>query len=72
MSLFLADNPDEPHPRDLIQLLDPSGQPSMNHTRVKRFISYDRHEELWEVLDTFNQVRVIAAKGNHEWLEVWI
>lgn len=66
------DNPDEPQARDLIQLLDPDGTPSMSYSRVKKYLSHDRHEELWEVLDSINQVRIITTKGNHEWLEVWL
>lgn len=60
----------EPQPRDLIQLLDLQGFPSDTYSRVRGIISYDRHEELWEVRDSLNQCRYITALRPSEWLEV--
>lgn len=61
----------EPQPRDLIQLLNPSGDPSDTWSRVKSFVSYDRDEELFEVIDTWGRVRIITAGSQpREWLEV--
>jgi len=61
----------EPQVRDLIQLLGPDGLPSETQTRVKSFVSYDRDEELFEVIDTWGRTRIITAGAQpREWLEV--
>lgn len=61
---------DEPQVRDLVRLLDPDGEPSGTHTRVKTVVSYDRHEDCWEIIDSWNQTRIITHATPNEWLEV--
>lgn len=63
--------PAEPCQGDEIRLIGPSGEPNGIVTRVKRVLSEDPDEDLWEVLDKFNQVRFITKTDKEdEWLEV--
>ena len=61
----------EPQPSDMIQLLDFEGEVSDTWSRVRVILSHDRHEEVWEVLDSLGQVRLITAGAQPgAWLEV--
>lgn len=70
MWMHLQDRPDEPQPRQRIQLLDFEGEPSDRWTKVRAVVSHDRREEIWEVIDDQNRVRFITAAAPREWLEV--
>lgn len=70
MWMHLLDRPDDPQPRQRIQLLDFQGFPSDRWTRVKAVVSEDRNQELWEVIDDQGRERIITAAAPHEWLEV--
>lgn len=63
------DRPDEPEVRDYIRLLDLLGEPSQKVVRIKQVIANDPREELWEVIDEYNQTRIIT-ESEDGWLEV--
>lgn len=70
MSPYHRSEPAEPQLGEFIQLLGPDGELTETVSRVKTVVSYDRRQELWEVVDSMNQVRVITAGEPESWLEV--
>lgn len=60
----------EPHPGDEILLVGPDGEPDGKVSKVKVIVSEAKELDLWEVIDSFNQVRVITESKPRTWLEV--
>lgn len=71
MTNFLSPRANEPCCGDRIMLLAADGSPANKTTKVKSVISEDREEELWEVVDSFNQTRIITGYTEDiQWIEV--
>lgn len=66
----LSDKHLEPHQGDEIIHLDADGQPSEKMTKVKAILSEDRDEELYEVIDNYNQTLIITRLSETSWIEV--
>lgn len=68
----LQDRHDEPFPGDEIILVDDVGTPNGRVSKVKAIISEDRDEELFEVVDSFNQVRIVTRLTDDSWIETFL
>lgn len=51
-------------------LVDEDGQPNGRVNWVKSILADDYRNDLWEILDRYNQIRIVTRGGETRWLEV--
>jgi hypothetical protein len=59
-----------PQGGDEVQLLNPSGEPSLLSTRVRQILSFEKELMLWEVRCDNGKTLVISRVRPHLWIEV--
>lgn len=62
----------EPERGDLIALVDDFGEPNGRTSKVARIISEDRHLAMFEVVDNFNQTRIVKRASDTDWIETFL
>lgn len=68
----LSDRHDEPERGDEITLINDLGLPNGKVSRVKAIRSEDKREELFEIVDNFNAVRIVTRLTDTTWIEVFL
>lgn len=69
----LQDRHDEPFPGDDIFLTDPETDLQTGRvSRVKSIIAENRSRTTFEVVDSFNQVRIVRRLSGDSWVEIFL
>lgn len=68
----LSDSHNEPLRGDCIQLVDDFEEPNGRTSKVMRVTSEDRHAHLFEVVDNFNQTRIVKRVDETNWIETFL
>lgn len=69
MTWLLQDPHDEPLRGDEIMHVNDLGEPNGKLSSVKSVCSEDRREELFEVVDNFNQILIVTRLTETSWIE---